>query len=109
MSREQYIKRLIKENGYTLKDFAQQIGMPYSTLLSMLNGSIGGAAIDSVLKICRGLGITISNLQQHVQNFDENDRFGITEAERRLITQYRLHPDMQAAVNKLLSFEAGIG
>lgn len=105
MSREQYIKRLIKEKGCTIKDFAREIGMPYSTLLSMLNGSIGGAAIDNAMKICRGLDITISDLQQHVKNFDENGDFHITEDERRLITQYRLHPDLQSAVNKLLDFE----
>lgn len=109
MSREQYIKRLIKEKGCTIKDFAQDIGMPYSTLLSMLNGSIGGAAIDNAIKICRGLGITIGDLQQHVKNYDEDDHFEITEAERRLITQYRLHPDMQEAVHKLLDFDPGKG
>ena len=36
MTREEYIKRLIYENGMTIKSFAQSIDMPYSTLLSML-------------------------------------------------------------------------
>ena len=45
MTREDFIKSLIKSHGYTLKAFAQQISMPYTTLLSILNGSLGGAAL----------------------------------------------------------------
>ena len=63
MTREEYIKALIKKQGMTIKSFAQRIGMPYSTLLSMLNGVIGGASIDNVVKICDGLGITVDQLQ----------------------------------------------
>ena len=64
MTREDYIKALIKSNGYTLKDFAKQIQMPYTTLLSILNGSIGGAAMDNVLKICNALNVTIEEVDQ---------------------------------------------
>ncbi len=62
MTREDYIKALIKSHGYTLKDFAKTIHMPYTTLLSILNGSIGGAAMDNVLKICQKLDIRIEEL-----------------------------------------------
>lgn len=64
MTREDYIKSLIKSHGYTLKAFAQQISMPYTTLLSILNGSIGGAAMDNVLKICHALNVRIEELDQ---------------------------------------------
>ena len=46
MTREDYVKSLIKSNGCNLKEFAAKIHMPYTTLLSILNGSIGGAALD---------------------------------------------------------------
>ena len=62
MTREDYIKALIRSHGYTLKDFARIIRMPYTTLLSILNGSIGGAALDNVLKICQALGLRIEDL-----------------------------------------------
>lgn len=62
MKREEYIKSLIKEKGYTIKDFAKKIGMPYSTLLSILNNSVGGAALDNVFKICNALDITVDEL-----------------------------------------------
>ena len=45
-----------------MKDFAKIINMPYTTLLSILNGSIGGAAMDNVLKICGALNIRIEDL-----------------------------------------------
>lgn len=64
MTREDYIKSLIKSHGYTLKAFSQQISMPYTTLLSILNGSIGGAAMDNVLKICNALSVRIEDLEQ---------------------------------------------
>lgn len=62
MTREDYVKSLIKSNGYNLKEFATKIQMPYTTLLSILNGSLGGAAMDNVLKICRALDLTVEEL-----------------------------------------------
>ena len=62
MTREDYIRSLIKSSGCNLKEFAAKIHMPYTTLLSILNGSIGGAAMDNVLKICRALDMTVEDL-----------------------------------------------
>ena len=62
LTREDYIKSLIKSHGYNLKEFAKLIHMPYTTLLSILNGSVGGAAMDNVLKICYALNIKIEDL-----------------------------------------------
>ena len=64
VTREDYVKTLIKARGYTFKAFAREINMPYTTLLSILNGSIGGAAMDNVLKICQALNIRIEELNQ---------------------------------------------
>ncbi len=64
MTREDFIKTKIASKGYTLKDFAKLIQMPYTTLLSILNGSIGGAGLDNVLKICRALSIKIEDLNR---------------------------------------------
>jgi len=89
LSRENYIKMLIKNDDLTIKDFAQKINMPYTTLLSILNGSLGGASIDNVMKICDGLHITIEELQQ---NFNAADSSASLEAE--LIKLFRtLNPD----------------
>ena len=61
MTREEYLKQLIIEDSVTLKDFAKKIDMPYTTLYSILK-NIGGASIDKVIKICKGLNITADDL-----------------------------------------------
>jgi len=103
MTREDYIKTLIKSHGFSLKAFAQEINMPYTTLLSILNGSIGGAAMDNVLKICRALNVKV----------DEIDRIGRTnpptldedsEADPHLIKLIQaLPPDKKIALKILLT------
>jgi repressor LexA len=106
MTRENYIKQLIKDNGYNIKSFAQKIGIPYSTLLSALNGSIGGMSIDTVIKICTGLNITIDDLQ----NCDNimRHKIKLNEQEKRLVIAYRQNPLMQDAVNKLLGIDVEV-
>lgn len=104
MTQEQYLKNLIKSNGLTIKEFAQNIDMPYSTLLTMLNEEkIGNAAVDSVIKICRGLNITIQDLQS-VQESDTSvtEHLVLTEHEKNLILNYRQKPELQNAVDILL-------
>ena len=110
MSREQFIKDKIKQNGFNIKEFAKKIDMPYSTLLSMLNGSIGGAAIDNVIKVCKGLEITVSELEDDCKNIylaqeeaptkiDEN----FSSEEQVIIKKYRsLDENGKEAVNAIL-------
>lgn len=107
MTREDYIKSLIKSHGYTLKAFSQQISMPYTTLLSILNGSIGGAAMDNVLKICNALSIRIEDLEQISETGsisgkrwkDESEE--IDEHLQKLI--HDLPPDKKIALKILLT------
>jgi len=104
LTREDYLKKLIKNNGFTIKDFALSIDMPYSTLLTMLNDKkLGNAAVDSVIRICKGLNITIQDLQA-VQNSDSEpaEHLILSEHEKNLITQYRGKPELQKAVDLLL-------
>lgn len=107
VTREDYIKSLIKSHGYTLKAFSQQISMPYTTLLSILNGSIGGAAMDNVLKICNALSIRIEDLEQISETGsisgkrwkDESEE--IDEHLQKLI--HDLPPDKKIALKILLT------
>ena len=100
MNREWYLKNLINKNGYNMKDFAKSIEMPYSTLLSILNGSVGGASLDNIIKICKGLNITISTLQEQASNIFL-DKFSPEEQE--LIKKYRELPQtVQATVKQIV-------
>lgn len=104
MTRESYLRKLILENGFTVKDFAQSINMPYSTLLTMLNDEkIGNAAVDNVIRICQGLGITIQDLQS-VLNADTVPlgHLVLSRHEEELIYNYRNKEDLQKAVDILL-------
>ena len=100
MTREDYVKHLINAQGFTIKSFASEIDMPYSTLLSMLNGSLGAAAIDNVIKICKGLNITIDELQS--RGISE-ETISLSDKEKRIIIAYRNQPAMQKAVDRVLA------
>lgn len=56
------LKQLLDERGITVKDFAQQIGVPPTTLYSFIKRDSQDAKIDLVMKICDGLGITTKEL-----------------------------------------------
>lgn len=62
MTRESYLREKILEHG-TVKEFAEKINMPYTTLLSILK-NVGGASINNVIKICSGLGISADMLAE---------------------------------------------
>lgn len=74
VTREEYLKELIKQKGYgNLKQFAAEIDIPYTTLLSMLNNGIGGAAVGSVIKICEALDISVESLKSEMVEPSLND------------------------------------
>lgn len=107
MTREVYLKELIKTNGFTAKEFAQNIDMPYSTLLTILNdGKIGKASVDNVIKICQGLNITVQDLQSVITSEETtSDHIILSEHEKKLIQNYRQKKDLQKAVDILLFSE----
>lgn len=91
MTKEEYLREQITSRG-SIKDFAIKINMPYTTLLSILK-NVGGASINNVFKICRGLNITTNDLENLDMTSIENIAIKCTtqcsESERRLIQKYR--------------------
>lgn len=57
MTREQRLRSLILDRSVSLRKFAEQAGIPYSSLLTILSRGIGGASFDTVLHLCTLLGI----------------------------------------------------
>lgn len=89
MKREQYLKEKILEEG-NIKDFATKINMPYTTLLSILK-NVGGASIDNIFKICRGLNITAETL---------NNCGNMNSQKDNLNNNYEINiPDLTEAIN----------
>lgn len=107
MKREVFLKQLIKENGFTIKNFARHIDIPYSTLLTMLNEEkLGLTSVDNAIRICRGLNITIQDLQAVEEDiFPSHIKPVLTEHEEQLILSYRRKRDLQKAVDTLLLSE----
>lgn len=62
MKRAEVLKELIDKTGMDLKTFAEEkADIPYTTLYSILKRGVGKASVDSVIKICKALDITVSN------------------------------------------------
>lgn len=69
------LAELIDRRG-SRRAFAEEIGIPPTTLQSMLTRGVGRASTDNVLKVCRALGITVEQLEQMANQLD-NDQLDI--------------------------------
>ena len=67
MSREQRLRNLILDRYQSLRRFAMEADIPYSTLMTLLSRDLGGASFDVVMKICRTLGIDPMELYCHIE------------------------------------------
>lgn len=57
MNREQKLRNLILDRYQSLRQFAIEADIPYSTLMTLLSRDVGGASFDIVVKICKQLDI----------------------------------------------------
>lgn len=57
MTREQKLRNLILDHYKSLRQFAFEADIPYSTLMTLLARDIGGASFDVVVRICRKLNL----------------------------------------------------
>lgn len=59
---ENKIKKIILKKYPNLKLFAEEIKIPYTTLVTMLNKGINRSSVDNVIKVCKALGLNINAL-----------------------------------------------
>lgn len=102
MSKEEYVKSMISQSGLTVKAFAESVGLPYTTLLSMLSRGLEGASLSNVQKLCTGLSITVNDLLAVEEGIDISEPFVFSEQEKMLINRYREKPEMHTAIKALL-------
>ena len=57
MNRELKLRNMILDRYVSLRQFAKETGIPYSTLMTLLSRDMGVASFDVVMKICRKLKI----------------------------------------------------
>ena len=54
------IKNEIKRKYKSVRQFSAAVDIPQSTIISAMRKGIGGTAFDTVVKICKALGIKLS-------------------------------------------------
>ena len=57
MNREQFLRNRILDSFTSLRQFAMEADIPYSSLMTVLSRGIGGASFDMVMQICRKLNL----------------------------------------------------
>ena len=57
MSRELKLRNLILDRYTSLRQFANDADIPYSTLMTLLSRGVGGASFDIVIRICKILEV----------------------------------------------------
>lgn len=102
MTRESFIQQLISEQKMTVKGFARSIGMPYTTLLGMLKNGLGKTAVDNVIKVCKGLDITVEGLINLNASAEPKLQMQVSRHERLVVVKYREKLEMQPVIDKLL-------
>lgn len=94
MSREEFLRTIIEDRYGSLRAFTKSIGMPYTTLVSILKRGIGNTSVDNILKICKHLGIPPESLYEDDIFFQDKSNITLI----RNITQL-------SAENKKLVFD----
>lgn len=57
MNRETKLRNLILDRHASLRQFAMEADIPYSTLMTLLSRDVGGASFDVIIRICKKLGV----------------------------------------------------
>lgn len=97
MDKAKILKSLIEKKGYTsLKTFAHDCNIPYTTVYTILQKGVGKANVNNVIAMCQQLNITVEYLynisdtsKQKNKNKTEVDKCNLNEKEQELIDNYR--------------------
>lgn len=80
MNREMYLKELIEAEYGTVRNFSEQIKVPYTTVRSILERGVLNAKMENIINICKGLGIT----PEQLYNFEDSIVANISKIAARL-------------------------
>jgi len=73
MKKGSYVKSKIENLGYNVRSFSEEIGLPYTTIRSLLERNFKKASIENVSKICNALNIPISKFASEDDNIVESE------------------------------------
>lgn len=79
------LKKIIKTKYKSIRAFADDVGIPNTTLVTALNNGIGGMAVEKVIAICEKLEIDIKTFDP-TANYSSKD---LSQPETEIIKKYR--------------------
>ena len=89
---------LMKERGINKSTLAKESGIPYTTIDGFYKKGCDNTKLSTLVRLSEYFGVSLDFLiNGEVTNLNEH--------EKAVLTAYRAHPEMQAAVDKLLSVE----
>ena len=103
MTIEEQLNELILSRYKSLREFTQEIDIPYSTMASILKRGIGNSSVTNIIKICKALHISadelsngritpVSSLDNDIEYTDVSD---IIESTKKRLLAYALTIDGQ--------------
>lgn len=101
MTKEEILKAEILAQYKSIRQFAIEIDIPYSSLMSALDKGVSGMAYDTVLSICKKLGISpVDFSKNEIDNINSIDE--LSDHTKRLISYYgKLNVDGQNRLMEL--------
>lgn len=101
LTKEEMLKREILAQYKSIRQFAIEMEMPYSSLMSALDKGVSGMAYETVINICQKLGISpIDFSKNNIENVSKIDE--LSDRTKRLVTYYsKLNLDGQQRLIEL--------
>jgi len=87
LSKEQILKKEILAQYKSVRQFAIEMEMPYSSLMSALDKGVSGMAYETVISMCRKLGISPTDFSKNgIENGNTIEE--LSDHSKRLIAYY---------------------
>ena len=87
LSKEQILKSEILTQYKSVRQFAIEMEMPYSSLMSALDKGVSGMAYETVISICKKLGISPTDFSKNgIENGNTVEE--LSDHSKRLIAYY---------------------
>lgn len=97
------LETLMKNHNLNKHSFSVQSGIPYKTIDNFWKKGCDNIKLTTLKRIAEFFNVSLDYLifGSHIET-----NAILSQSEKKLIEAYRDHPEMQAAVNKMLDIEA---
>ncbi len=104
------LQRILKEKGMNPNELAKRINVSNQTLYSIIKRDNMKIDFEVLLKICNALDVSVEcfyedYVKEKSDNAPEKIEVVLNEHQQKVINAYIAHPEMQAAVDKLLGVD----